>query len=155
MTARDFEKEMVAERILNEISRSGSLEPDVLRRIRRRLDLHWTPSIDIAVFLDLGSAEITSRASRTLDTLGRALRSSTLNGSTIILAGHTDCTGRADFNLDLSRRRARSVSDYIVREHRVPRRFLVDVGFGQSFPKDTRNCSAAVNRRVQIINLGA
>jgi len=68
--------------------------------------------------------------------------------------GHTDSDGPADYNLDLSQRRAESVVRYLV-DKGVKVERLVAVGFGQSRPIATNRTAAgrAQNRRVQFIIL--
>jgi outer membrane protein OmpA-like peptidoglycan-associated protein len=85
----------------------------------------------------------------------------TLNSVAIVLqefdqtlvdvTGHTDSDGAADYNMDLSRRRAASVAQYLVSQQLNPNRFSVD-GLGESQPIAS-NASAsgkAQNRRVEI-----
>jgi len=69
----------------------------------------------------------------------------------ILLAGHTDSTGSDEYNLELSRRRAPSVADYLVIQSVNSERFSVH-GYGESDPvaiNDTEG-GRAQNRRVEI-----
>ena len=65
--------------------------------------------------------------------------------------GHTDSVGSDDFNLDLSKRRASSVRDYLV-DQGVASRHIVARGFGESQPKSTNETAEGrqLNRRVEI-----
>jgi outer membrane protein OmpA-like peptidoglycan-associated protein len=65
--------------------------------------------------------------------------------------GHTDSTGNPQSNLDLSQRRAFSVSTYLSNQHVDGRRFRVQ-GLGDTQPIATNATSAgrAQNRRVEI-----
>ena len=67
------------------------------------------PSIDLDVRFRLGSAELTEAAMRQLDELAAAMRAEALAESRFRIAGHTDATGAASYNLALSRRRAAAV----------------------------------------------
>lgn len=69
----------------------------------------------------------------------------------ILLAGHTDSTGREDYNMQLSRSRAQSVADYLVSRGVDSGRFTVE-GFGPSEPVAGNDTPAgrAQNRRVEI-----
>ena len=69
----------------------------------------------------------------------------------ILLAGHTDSTGSDQYNLELSRRRAQSVSEYLSIQNVTPDRFTVH-GYGESDPvadNDTAD-GRAQNRRVEV-----
>ncbi len=65
--------------------------------------------------------------------------------------GHTDSTGSAEYNVDLSLRRASSVAQYLVSQGIDQRRLLVK-GFGEERPIATNETEAgrAQNRRVEI-----
>jgi OmpA-OmpF porin, OOP family len=67
------------------------------------------------------------------------------------LSGHTDFIGSDDYNLTLSRNRARSVADFLIAKGIQPQR-VVSFGFGKSRPLSTEktNDARAINRRVEI-----
>jgi outer membrane protein OmpA-like peptidoglycan-associated protein len=111
------------------------------------------PSVDLMVYFDFNSASITDQAKPTLATLGRALASDELRGSSFMIAGHTDAKGKAAYNQALSERRANAVRDYLVKEFNLEPRRLVSVGYGRERLKDAQHPYAAENRRVQIVNL--
>jgi outer membrane protein OmpA-like peptidoglycan-associated protein len=69
----------------------------------------------------------------------------------IRLSGHTDFIGSSDYNLTLSRNRARSVADYFV-EKGVNSHRIVSYGFGKSRPirLELTDEARQINRRVEI-----
>jgi outer membrane protein OmpA-like peptidoglycan-associated protein len=72
--------------------------------------------------------------------------------STIEIAGHTDNTGTAALNQDLSQRRATAVAN-VLRQAGVPNRRIVAFGRGEDIPIAS-NLTAegrALNRRVEIV----
>jgi outer membrane protein OmpA-like peptidoglycan-associated protein len=74
------------------------------------------------------------------------------NGYRLFVHGHTDDVGSADYNLELSRRRAKSVADYLISAGIDPE--VVDTrGFGKSSPRAVGQTSDArwKNRRVEIV----
>jgi outer membrane protein OmpA-like peptidoglycan-associated protein len=112
------------------------------------------PSIDLDVNFEYGSAQLTSDARIILDNLGRALSDPSLLNSHFLLAGHTDASGGDAYNLALSKRRAQAVADYLRKQFRVEvGRFKVE-GYGRTKLLDTANPLSAINRRVQVVNLG-
>ncbi|MDR9837054.1 MULTISPECIES: OmpA family protein [Herbaspirillum] len=70
----------------------------------------------------------------------------------IVVTGHSDEVGSAEYNVKLSRRRAEAVVRYLVISG-VPKRQLKVVAMGKSMP--IPNASAALNRRVVITLTGA
>ncbi len=67
------------------------------------------------------------------------------------LDGHTDSMGAADYNLDLSRRRAKAVRDYLVSKG-IDAGLVKSEGFGLTRPvaKNDTEAGRALNRRVEI-----
>ena len=72
------------------------------------------PAIDLEVFFEFDSAEITPDALPTLNKLGAALASDELKGSIFLVAGHTDAKGSEAYNLGLSDARAKSVRGFLI-----------------------------------------
>jgi outer membrane protein OmpA-like peptidoglycan-associated protein len=71
--------------------------------------------------------------------------------SLVDVMGHTDSTGSESYNLDLSRRRAESVSNYLV-SRGVSRARLATVGYGEQYAVADNSTpeGRAQNRRVEI-----
>lgn len=67
--------------------------------------------------------------------------------TTIRVEGHTDSTGSASYNQQLSERRAEAVADALV-QRGIDSRRITTVGFGESQPISSSN---ATNRRVSIV----
>lgn len=96
-----------------------------------------------------GSTQISPRFANILDRLTTSLNR---NPDTVItIIGHTDSAGSDGVNLPLSRRRARSVGDYLISRRVAANRIVVD-GRG-SYEPIASNATAegrAQNRRVEI-----
>ncbi len=71
--------------------------------------------------------------------------------SLIDVMGHTDSTGSEQYNLDLSRRRAESVANYLV-SRGVSRARIETIGYGEQYPvaDNTTAAGRSENRRVEI-----
>lgn len=112
------------------------------------------PAVALDVKFGFNSAELTDEAKDTIKRLGAAFQSEQLATYRFRVEGHTDASGRADYNLALSKRRAEAVRDYLVSDlHVAPSRLDV-LGRGQEDPVNASDPKASVNRRVQIVNLG-
>lgn len=76
--------------------------------------------------------------------------------SRIRIEGNTDNTGSRQLNIDLSKKRAQAVADYLITEHKMPRNRLIVVGNGPDQPlasNDTEN-GRAKNRRTDFELVG-
>jgi outer membrane protein OmpA-like peptidoglycan-associated protein len=113
------------------------------------------PKIDLEIYFNYNSAEITPKAVPDLMNLGQALSDPELRGSVFVLSGHTDAKGSEAYNQGLSERRAQAVKQYLLQKFRLPEDSLVTAGYGEEQLKDPANPFAAENRRVQIVNLEA
>jgi outer membrane protein OmpA-like peptidoglycan-associated protein len=119
----------------------------------KRAEQKQAPSIDLEVFFDYKSADITPRASEALTPLGRALSDARLAGDSVVIAGHSDAKGSAEYNLALSQKRAESVRQFLITNFGIDGAKLVAIGMGLKHLKNAKNPLAAENRRVQIVNL--
>lgn len=111
------------------------------------------PKIDVEINFDFNSAELTPRAEPQLNSLGKALTSSELAGTVVMLGGHTDAKGTDDYNQKLSERRAETVKRFLVDNYKVSPDLLVTSGYGKAGLKNSDDPFAAENRRVEIVNM--
>jgi outer membrane protein OmpA-like peptidoglycan-associated protein len=111
------------------------------------------PAIDLQVYFDFDSAEITLEAEGQLRELGKALSDAKLKGAAISINGHTDGKGSDAFNKRLSERRAASIKTYLVDNFGLTASNLRTVGYGKSRLKNTSDPFAAENRRVEVVNM--
>jgi len=93
---------------------------------------------------------LTPKAKEALDQLGTQISST--KGYLIALEGGTDSVGPADYNYDLSQRRANSVIQYLATKYNVPAHKIYVIGLGKDKPVETNKTSAgrADNRRVDV-----
>ncbi|MGB6324314.1 MAG: OmpA family protein [Methylocella sp.] len=111
------------------------------------------PSIAIEINFEFNSATLAPSAMSTARTLGEALSSADLKGSTFIVEGHTDAKGGETFNQRLSERRAEAINRFLVEHYGIPAANLVAVGYGKTKLKNKDNPFGAENRRVRVVNM--
>jgi outer membrane protein OmpA-like peptidoglycan-associated protein len=104
-------------------------------------------AFNLLVTFEYDSDKLTPAARRNLDEFAKALKNSSLHDARFMIEGYTDATGPADYNLDLSRRRAQSVVNYLVAKG-VGRDRLVPKGYGETNFKSDRP-DDQINRRVE------
>lgn len=113
------------------------------------------PSISMRVQFAYDSDELENEAILSLRALGAALRDQRLQNYKFQIIGHTDAKGSAEYNLELSKRRAAAVVEHLVFFHNVDRARLVAIGMGEEDPINQDDPDAGENRRVEIINVGS
>ena len=93
---------------------------------------------------------LTAKAQETLDQLAANIAST--KGYIIALEGGTDSVGPADYNYDLSQRRANSVIQYLATKYNVPAHKIYVIGLGKDKPVESNKTSngRADNRRVDV-----
>jgi outer membrane protein OmpA-like peptidoglycan-associated protein len=106
---------------------------------------------DVTVLFKFNSAELTPDGKQQLDQLVTS-EVGNLKRYFIAIQGFTDKVGAAEYNLNLSRRRAEAVRTYLVGQHNVPVFRIQIVGLGKDKPvndQKTRN-DREKNRRVEV-----
>lgn len=95
------------------------------------------------------SAQLQPQARQSLNEVAQTLRANP--NTTVDVVGHTDSTGAADYNIDLSLRRAESVMTYLQRQGVAPNR-IEAFGAGETRPVATNDTDYGrqQNRRVEI-----
>jgi OOP family OmpA-OmpF porin len=103
------------------------------------------------IYFEYDRDTIRSVSTPTLDALAEVIRS-LAPGVKVVVEGHTDGAGNADYNLDLSHRRARAVVEYL-RARGVPPERLDFAGYGASRPLGPNDSpeGRALNRRVEFL----
>jgi outer membrane protein OmpA-like peptidoglycan-associated protein len=93
---------------------------------------------------------LTKKAQEALDQLAAQIAST--KGYIIALEGGTDSVGPADYNYDLSQRRANSVIQYLASKYNVPAHKIYVIGLGKDKPVEPNKTAAgrADNRRVDV-----
>jgi OmpA-OmpF porin, OOP family len=93
---------------------------------------------------------LTPKAKEALDQLAGQIAST--KGYIVALEGGCDSVGPADYNYDLSQRRANSVIQYLASKYNVPAHKIYVIGLGKDKPVESNKTSAgrADNRRVDV-----
>ncbi|MDP6952713.1 MAG: OmpA family protein [Alphaproteobacteria bacterium] len=137
-----------------------SLMPEPRTRSLRGVDVEGgsepagPPSIDLQVQFAYDSAALGTDAQLVLQHLGEALSDPRLAEYSFVIAGHTDARGSDAYNLDLSQRRANTVRDFLAARYGIARTRMMALGHGETQLADPGNPDAAINRRVQVVNIG-
>ena len=103
------------------------------------------------------SDELLPEAQGPLRELGVALQGmlSSSKSASFVIEGHTDLRGTEEYNLDLSRRRARRVAEALVKGFNIPKDRLAIQGYGKVRPLTLGSSETdhTRNRRVQVVRV--
>ena len=103
------------------------------------------------VMFEFNSTELRPEAINVLSECAEIIRRDGNKNMQVI--GHTDSIGSSSYNLDLSKRRAETVTAWLVDKGGIPKEDLTAIGAGKSKPK-ANNATAkgrAQNRRVEVV----
>lgn len=133
------------------IDRSEVADPPALAATSASGSATPLPSIDIEIFFDYNVADIRADQWPRLTELAQTLAKPEFDGFTIAFIGHTDAKGSADYNRDLSFRRAQSVASFVESVSGVGRGRITATGIGSDRLKTLADPFSALNRRVQLV----
>ena len=93
---------------------------------------------------------LTQQAKDALDQMAGSI--ATTKGYIITLEGSTDSVGSAEYNYDLSQRRANAVIQYLASKYNVPAHKIYVIGLGKDKPVESNKTKQgrADNRRVDV-----
>ncbi len=143
----------------------AALRQQVLDRIKSKADavalkrppvaaaLSRLPHLDLDIQFNPDSPIIRPESYRTLGRLADALSDLRLLPYGFLIVGHADATGRRDYNLTLSQRRADSIRDVLVTTFKISPRRIQAVGLGEEQLLDAEHPKAAVNQQMQIVTV--
>lgn len=124
------------------------------RGLTRAIGVSAKSKVDLNIPFEINSSELAPDAQRQLAQLRDALSRDSLATLRIQIAGHTDSSGAADYNRQLSERRANTVMRYLI-DNGIEADRLEAVGYGEEMPLMTNDPGNPANRRVEIRNLGS
>jgi outer membrane protein OmpA-like peptidoglycan-associated protein len=91
-----------------------------------------TMKLEGDVLFDFDKAEIKPEAERILDQVGTVIAQ--FPEGKVLIEGHTDSKGSPDMNLQLSKRRAEAVKDWLVKKKSISESIITTRGFGETKP---------------------
>ena len=122
---------------------------DTLQNTVANLDNYHVVT-ETAVHFAFNKDNLTKDAKEAIDQLAASVAST--KGYIITVEGGCDSVGGADYNYELSQRRADAVIQYLASEKSIPAYKIYLIGLGKDKPVETNKTSAgrAKNRRVDI-----
>jgi OOP family OmpA-OmpF porin len=111
---------------------------------------NYRPVAETSVKFGFNKDVLTSQSKEALDQMAGSIAST--KGYIITLEGGTDSVGSAEYNYDLSQRRANAVIQYLASKYNVPAHKIYVIGLGKDKPVETNKTKQgrADNRRVDV-----
>ena len=111
---------------------------------------NYRPVAETSVKFGFNKDILTDQSKEALDQMAGSI--ATTKGYIITLEGSTDSVGSAEYNYDLSQRRANSVIQYLATKYNVPAHKIYVIGLGKDKPVESNKTKQgrADNRRVDV-----
>jgi outer membrane protein OmpA-like peptidoglycan-associated protein len=170
LPAAAFSQEVTQQRIVTSLDNAGKVAPQIdVELLKQQAAANpagsaaglpdWSKLAQLSqLVVELNfvnnSVAMEPESYRTLGLIADALHHPNLTRYSFLVVGHTSSTGDAKHNLQLSEDRANAIKEALSTTFAVPAERLFAVGAGQEYPIDGTNPTSAVNRRVQLFNLG-
>ena len=122
---------------------------DTLSGVVSNLD-NYQPVSDVSVTFAFDKSALTPADKKQLDDFAAALDAT--KGYLLEVTGGTDSVGDAQYNYQLSQRRADAVVNYLSTKYNVPphKFYLIGIGKDQQVASDKTSTGRAKNRRVEV-----
>ena len=124
-----------------------------LKRPPIAAELLELPRFMVEVQFDPDASTIRPESYQTLGRIADALCHSTLLRYGFLIVGRTDATGKREYNLTLSQKRADSIRDALVNTFKISSKRLQAVGLGEEQLQDAARPTAAINQQVQVVTV--
>ena len=136
--------------LVKSVYEAGMSEPMAEIGQEKSLEQEGAPVTLPAIYFASDSAEITRESDKRLERCWSAIQTSPYKK--IVIEGHTDSTHTQEYNLELSRRRALAVAEWLI-EQGLDANQVETRAYGESRPVADNKTEAgrALNRRVDIL----
>jgi OmpA-OmpF porin, OOP family len=150
-TAADMDVVALRQQALDRVkSRSDGI---ALKRPPVAVQLLKLPHFNVDIQFNPDTPIIRPESYSTLGRIADALYDPALLPYGFLIVGRTDATGKREYNLTLSQRRADAVRDALVMTFKVSPKRIQAVGLGEEQLQDADHPKAAVNQQVQIVTV--
>jgi len=153
-TAPDLDLAALRQQAADRIKARAKLDAAPLKRAPIAPDLLKLPQVTADIQFDEDAAVVRPESYRMLGRIADALYHPSLLGSKFLIVGHTVSTGKRDYNLTLSQRRADVIRDIMISTFKISPKRLQAIGLGEEQMLDSLHPGAPVNAQVQLMTVG-
>ena len=141
-------RQQAAERVKSKADPQPQKRPPITAQLSK------LPQFRFDALFDPDTAIIRPQSYQLIGRIADALYDPRLLPYTFLIVDHTDSSGRRDFNLALSQRRADSIRDALVTTFKISPKRLQAIGLGEEQLQDAARPTSPVNVRAQIMTVG-
>jgi len=152
--APDLDLAALKQQAMDRIRAKAKTDAAPLKRPLVAPDLLKLPQFSADIQFDEDAAVVRPESYRLLGRIADTLYHPSLLGYKFLIVGHTVSTGKRDYNLTLSQRRADALRDVLVTTFKVSPKRLVALGLGEEQMLDSGRPAAPVNAQIQIMTVG-
>ena len=153
-TAPDLDLAALRQQAADRIKARAKTDAAPLKRAVIAPDLLKLPQVAADIQFDEDAAVVRPESYRMLGRISDTLYQPSLLGYKFLIVGHSISTGKRDYNLTLSQRRADVIRDIMISTFKVSPKRLQSLGLGEEQMLDSLHPSAPVNAQVQLITVG-
>ncbi len=133
------------------VAKLPTFSPDEFRALRPVSPGTTGSGLNLKIFFKFDSYELSNTVQAHLDQLGGLLTEK--KSTRINLTGHTDIVGSAEYNKELSFKRAESAKNYLVKKYKLEPKRISTAGYGFERLANPGDPFSSNNRRVEVIKL--
>ena len=138
-------RQRVLDRVKSKVDAASLKRPPVAAELLK------LPHFNVEVQFNPDSPIIRPESYRTLGRIADALYDPMLSPYGFLIVGHTESTGKREYNLTLSQRRADAIRDVLVTTFKISPKRIQAAGLGEEQLQDASHPTAVVNQQVQVV----
>ncbi len=154
-TAPDLDLAALRQQAMDRIRARAKLDAAPLKRPPIAPDLRKLPQFSADIQFDEDAAVVRPESYRTLGRIADTLYDPSLLGYKFLIVGHTVSTGKRDYNLTLSQRRADVIRDILTTTFKVSSKRLQTIGLGEEQLLDGLHPGGPANAQFQVVTVGS
>jgi OOP family OmpA-OmpF porin len=154
-TAPDLDVAALRQQAMDRIKARAKADAAAVKRPLIAPELLKLPQqFSAEIQFDEDAAVVRPESFRTLGRIADTLTHPSLLGYKFLIVGHTVSTGKREYNLILSQRRADVIRDILINTFKISPKRLQALGLGEEQLLDSLHPAAAVNQQVQVVTVG-
>jgi OOP family OmpA-OmpF porin len=143
----------IRQRAADRIKAKAKTDAAPLKRPLVATELLKLPQILVDIRFDPDASVVRPDSYETLGLIADALVRAPMLPYGFLIVGRTESTGKREYNLILSQRRADSIRDVLVNTFKISSKRLQTLGLGEEQLQDGNQPGSAVNQQVEIITV--